>query len=76
MDKRNTKEVGRKMPSIPRRFHLLLRNRCILQESKIISVEMMHAGSIYENQIETFSEGQKQRIDSRNTQLQDSPTKL
>jgi hypothetical protein len=29
-------------------------------------VEMMHGGSIYENQIETFSEVQKQRIDSRN----------
>jgi hypothetical protein len=30
---------------------------------------MMHAGSIYENQIETFSGVQNQRIDSSNRNL-------
>ena len=35
----------------------------MLQQSKI-SVEIMHAGSIYENQIETFKGDWKQRIDS------------
>jgi hypothetical protein len=32
-------------------------------------VEIIHAGSIYENQIETFSGVWKQRIDSRNRNL-------
>jgi hypothetical protein len=32
-------------------------------------VEIMHGDSIYENQIETFSGAQKQRIDSRNVVL-------
>jgi len=34
MDKRNTKEVGRKMPSIPRRFHLLLFDGKVIWELK------------------------------------------
>jgi hypothetical protein len=33
-------------------------------KSRRLRIEIMYAGSIYENQIETFSGAKKQRIDS------------